>query len=193
MDSHEGRRGRGGEASVQDPPVRAAVFEADWLLAQGNFNADNCLVGGRTMDYGPFGWMDEWDPLFAKCAAPPLPLPLPASATVLLLLLLLLVFPWVASGHRSGASPTDDGCAAVPPCGGCAAPGGRARGATLRSRTSPAPAWPTSTPWLSPWRRSWTAGRRPQTRLWRQQRQRCRCVPESRLLRISGRCRSCSA
>jgi hypothetical protein len=40
-----------------------------WLrvgFCQGNFNADNCLVGGRTMDYGPFGWMDEYDPGFAK-------------------------------------------------------------------------------------------------------------------------------
>ncbi|MGK3738541.1 MAG: hypothetical protein ACI90V_005388 [Bacillariaceae sp.] len=35
-------------------------------FAQGNFNADNCLVGGKTMDYGPFGWMDEFSPLFAK-------------------------------------------------------------------------------------------------------------------------------
>ncbi|KAG7369411.1 ACR YdiU/UPF0061 family protein [Nitzschia inconspicua] len=35
-------------------------------FAQGNFNADNCLVGGKTMDYGPFGWMEEYSPLFAK-------------------------------------------------------------------------------------------------------------------------------
>ena len=31
---------------------------AHWIrvgFCQGNFNADNCLVGGRTMDYGPFG------------------------------------------------------------------------------------------------------------------------------------------
>jgi len=35
-------------------------------FAQGNFNADNCLVGGRTMDYGPFGFVDEYNPLFAK-------------------------------------------------------------------------------------------------------------------------------
>mmetsp|Transcript_24906 Transcript_24906/g.27896 ORF Transcript_24906/g.27896 Transcript_24906/m.27896 type:complete len:294 (-) Transcript_24906:287-1168(-) len=35
-------------------------------FAQGNFNADNCLVGGKTMDYGPFGWMEEFSPLFAK-------------------------------------------------------------------------------------------------------------------------------
>lgn len=42
---------------------------AGWIrvgFAQGNFNGDNCLVAGRTMDYGPFGWMDEYHPLFAK-------------------------------------------------------------------------------------------------------------------------------
>jgi serine/tyrosine/threonine adenylyltransferase len=33
---------------------------------RGNFNADNCLVSGCTMDYGPFGFMEEYDPLFAK-------------------------------------------------------------------------------------------------------------------------------
>lgn len=35
-------------------------------FCQGNFNADNCLVGGRTMDYGPFGWIEKYDPSFAK-------------------------------------------------------------------------------------------------------------------------------
>lgn len=42
---------------------------ANWLrvgFCQGNFNADNCLVAGRTMDYGPFGFMDRYDPGFAK-------------------------------------------------------------------------------------------------------------------------------
>ena len=37
---------------------RLAAMIADWIrvgFCQGNFNADNCLVGGRTMDYGPFG------------------------------------------------------------------------------------------------------------------------------------------
>jgi hypothetical protein len=37
---------------------RLAAMIADWIregFRQGNFNADNCLVGGRTMDYGPFG------------------------------------------------------------------------------------------------------------------------------------------
>eukprot|EP00535_Pseudo-nitzschia_heimii_P000374 CAMPEP_0197187322 /NCGR_PEP_ID=MMETSP1423-20130617/15677_1 /TAXON_ID=476441 /ORGANISM="Pseudo-nitzschia heimii, Strain UNC1101" /LENGTH=756 /DNA_ID=CAMNT_0042638871 /DNA_START=121 /DNA_END=2388 /DNA_ORIENTATION=+ len=49
--------------------VRIADMVNGWVrvgFAQGNFNADNCLVGGRTMDYGPFGWMDEFTPLFAK-------------------------------------------------------------------------------------------------------------------------------
>jgi hypothetical protein len=38
---------------------RLAGMIAEWIrvgFCQGNFNADNCLVGGRTMDYGPFGW-----------------------------------------------------------------------------------------------------------------------------------------
>eukprot|EP00980_Cylindrotheca_fusiformis_P008433 scaffold1784_cov116-Cylindrotheca_fusiformis.AAC.13 len=46
-----------------------AVMVSHWVrvgFAQGNFNADNCLVGGITMDYGPFGWMEEYNPLFAK-------------------------------------------------------------------------------------------------------------------------------
>ena len=46
-----------------------SAMVAGWIrigFAQGNFNADNCLVAGRTMDYGPFGFMDEYHPLFAK-------------------------------------------------------------------------------------------------------------------------------
>jgi len=46
-----------------------AALAAGWLrvgFCQGNFNADNCLVGGRTMDYGPFGFVDKYDPGFAK-------------------------------------------------------------------------------------------------------------------------------
>jgi len=46
-----------------------ATMVAQWVrvgFAQGNFNGDNCLIAGRTMDYGPFGFMDEYNPLFAK-------------------------------------------------------------------------------------------------------------------------------
>jgi len=48
---------------------RLATLAAEWLrvgFCQGNFNADNCLVAGRTMDYGPFGFVDKYDPGFAK-------------------------------------------------------------------------------------------------------------------------------
>jgi uncharacterized protein YdiU (UPF0061 family) len=48
---------------------RLSEMVAHWIrvgFSQGNFNADNCLVGGHTMDYGPFGWMEEYNPLFAK-------------------------------------------------------------------------------------------------------------------------------
>jgi len=32
---------------------------------QSNFNSDNCLVGGSTLDYGPFGFMERYDPKWA--------------------------------------------------------------------------------------------------------------------------------
>merc|ERR1740120_551432 len=57
------------EAMLFSVAERFGRLIAGWLrvgFCQGNFNADNCLVGGRTMDYGPFGFMDKYDPLFAK-------------------------------------------------------------------------------------------------------------------------------
>jgi serine/tyrosine/threonine adenylyltransferase len=48
---------------------RLSEMVSEWIrvgFAQGNFNADNCLVGGHTMDYGPFGFMEEYNPVFAK-------------------------------------------------------------------------------------------------------------------------------
>lgn len=48
---------------------RIAGMVAGWIrvgFCQGNFNSDNCLAGGRTIDYGPFGWMDRYDPKFSK-------------------------------------------------------------------------------------------------------------------------------
>jgi uncharacterized protein YdiU (UPF0061 family) len=38
---------------------------ANWLrvgYCQGNFNSDNCAAGGFTLDYGPFGFIDMFDP-----------------------------------------------------------------------------------------------------------------------------------
>ena len=71
---------RDAHAETVCPPLLASAFlrasggaiarmTAGWLrvgFCQGNFNADNCLVAGRTMDYGPFGFMDAYDPYFAK-------------------------------------------------------------------------------------------------------------------------------
>lgn len=40
---------------------------AHWLrvgYCQGNFNSDNCAAGGSTLDYGPFGFCELFDPRF---------------------------------------------------------------------------------------------------------------------------------
>lgn len=57
------------EVLLKESAKKLAAMVAGWIrvgFAQGNFNADNCLVGGKTMDYGPFGWLEEYNPLFAK-------------------------------------------------------------------------------------------------------------------------------
>ncbi len=44
---------------------RLVSLVADWLrvgYCQGNFNSDNCALGGFTLDYGPFGFMELFDP-----------------------------------------------------------------------------------------------------------------------------------
>jgi len=56
-------------AMLEAAADRLTEMVSGWLrvgFCQGNFNSDNCLIGGRTMDYGPFGWIDRYDPLFAK-------------------------------------------------------------------------------------------------------------------------------
>ena len=48
---------------------KIAAMIGHWIrvgFTQGNFNADNCLIGGYTMDYGPFGWVEEYSPVYAK-------------------------------------------------------------------------------------------------------------------------------
>jgi uncharacterized protein YdiU (UPF0061 family) len=40
---------------------------ANWLrvgYCQGNFNSDNCGAGGLTLDYGPFGFCERFEPYF---------------------------------------------------------------------------------------------------------------------------------
>ncbi len=46
---------------------RLSALVADWIrvgYTQGNFNSDNCAVGGFTLDYGPFGFIDAFDPYY---------------------------------------------------------------------------------------------------------------------------------
>ena len=46
---------------------RLTALVADWLrvgYCQGNFNSDNCAAGGYTLDYGPFGFCELFDPRF---------------------------------------------------------------------------------------------------------------------------------
>jgi uncharacterized protein YdiU (UPF0061 family) len=46
---------------------RLTTLVANWLrvgYCQGNFNSDNCAAGGFTLDYGPFGFCEIFDPSF---------------------------------------------------------------------------------------------------------------------------------
>ncbi len=46
---------------------RLTSLVAHWLrtgYCQGNFNSDNCAAGGFTLDYGPFGFCEVFDPLY---------------------------------------------------------------------------------------------------------------------------------
>ncbi|MFV1872627.1 MAG: protein adenylyltransferase SelO [Oleiphilus sp.] len=46
---------------------RLTALVANWLrvgYCQGNFNSDNCAAGGFTLDYGPFGFCEAFDPEF---------------------------------------------------------------------------------------------------------------------------------
>ena len=46
---------------------RLTSLVAHWIrvgFCQGNFNSDNCAAGGFTLDYGPFGFCELFDPRF---------------------------------------------------------------------------------------------------------------------------------
>jgi uncharacterized protein YdiU (UPF0061 family) len=46
---------------------RLTSLVANWIrvgYCQGNFNSDNCAAGGFTLDYGPFGFMEGFDPYY---------------------------------------------------------------------------------------------------------------------------------
>lgn len=44
-----------------------ARLVSEWLrvgYTQGNMNSDNTLLAGRTIDYGPYGWLERFDPSY---------------------------------------------------------------------------------------------------------------------------------
>lgn len=46
---------------------RLTSLVSNWIrvgYCQGNFNSDNCAVGGFTLDYGPFGFIDNFHPRY---------------------------------------------------------------------------------------------------------------------------------
>ena len=52
---------------LREASTRFAALLANWIrvgYCQGNYNSDNSLVGGRTMDYGPFGFIEKFSPLW---------------------------------------------------------------------------------------------------------------------------------
>ncbi len=51
---------------------RLTSLVANWMrvgYCQGNFNSDNCAAGGFTLDYGPFGFCELFDPRFQPWTA----------------------------------------------------------------------------------------------------------------------------
>ena len=54
-------------ALYREVAAKAAALVTEWLrvgYVQGNMNSDNTLLGGRTVDYGPYGWMEQFDPMY---------------------------------------------------------------------------------------------------------------------------------
>jgi uncharacterized protein YdiU (UPF0061 family) len=52
---------------AQEFRSRLSSLVANWLrvgYCQGNFNSDNTAVGGFTLDYGPFGFIEQFDPRY---------------------------------------------------------------------------------------------------------------------------------
>lgn len=61
-------------AMVEEFATRQAVLVAEWLrvgYVQGNMNSDNCTLGGRTIDYGPFGVMERYDGMWNPFTSDP--------------------------------------------------------------------------------------------------------------------------
>ncbi|WP_166259412.1 protein adenylyltransferase SelO [Marinobacter salicampi] len=56
-----------GVALAREFRSRLTSLVANWIrvgYCQGNFNSDNCAAGGFTLDYGPFGFCEVFDPQY---------------------------------------------------------------------------------------------------------------------------------
>ena len=51
--------------SFADRQAKLAIAWVRVGYVQGNMNSDNCLLSGRTMDYGPFGFVEDYEPLWS--------------------------------------------------------------------------------------------------------------------------------
>lgn len=61
----DGAKGDMYVAMFREIASRQARLVSEWLrvgYVQGNMNSDNTLLGGRTLDYGPFGFVEEYSP-----------------------------------------------------------------------------------------------------------------------------------
>ena len=53
---------------VREFARRQVALAVAWVrvgYVQGNMNSDNCLLSGRTMDYGPFGFIERFEATWA--------------------------------------------------------------------------------------------------------------------------------
>eukprot|EP01043_Picozoa_sp_COSAG02_P033096 COSAG02_NODE_2243_length_9392_cov_12.624449_10_plen_610_part_00 len=73
-DAHTPTLGSKLAAMVEEFATRQAELVAEWLrvgYVQGNMNSDNCTLGGRTIDYGPFGIMERYDGMWNPFTSDP--------------------------------------------------------------------------------------------------------------------------
>ena len=104
------RRGRSPTADVAawfaEVCERTADLVVDWMrvgFVHGVLNTDNLSILGLTIDYGPYGWLEDfdpgWTPNTTDAGTPPLPLRRPAADRPL---------EPAPAGQRAGAARRDD-------------------------------------------------------------------------------------
>ena len=75
MDTFRGRVDEVVPAVLQTFAERQVELVTHWIrcgYVQGNMNSDNCLLSGATMDYGPFGFIEKYDPTWTPFTSDPM-------------------------------------------------------------------------------------------------------------------------